>query len=186
MKKIKIAQIGIGHNHGSEKMRTVLNFPEVYKVVGVCEGDPVWIKSRGALDVYRGLPFMCEEELLNVPSLDAVMIEPDVWDLIPTAQRCIDCGLHVHVDNPAGEDRAEFEKLLSDAKRKNLVVQLAYMYRYNNAVQYAHDMAVLDLDKEKAEQTAAVIVFLASDEASFVTGADYLVDGGRTLGPRGA
>ncbi len=71
MNKIKIAQIGIGHNHGSEKMRTVLNFPEVYAVVGVCEGDPVWIKSRGALDVYCGLPFMCEEELLNVPSPDA-------------------------------------------------------------------------------------------------------------------
>ena len=35
-------------------------------------------------------------------------------------------------------------------------------------------------------EMASVIVFLASDEASFVTGADYLVDGGRTLGPRGA
>ena len=34
-------------------------------------------------------------------------------------------------------------------------------------------------------EQAAVIAFLASDEASFVTGADYLVDGGRTLGPRG-
>ena len=33
---------------------------------------------------------------------------------------------------------------------------------------------------------AAVIAFLASDEASFITGVDYLVDGGRTLGPRGA
>lgn len=40
--------------------------------------------------------------------------------------------------------------------------------------------------KSAPGEQAAVIVFLASDEASFVTGADYLVDGGRTLGPRGA
>lgn len=40
--------------------------------------------------------------------------------------------------------------------------------------------------KGKPSEIAAVIAFLASDEAAFVTGADYLVDGGRTLGPRGA
>ena len=141
MDKIKIAQIGIGHNHGSEKMRAARSFPDVFEVVGVCEADPAWMKSRGSLDVYQGLPFMSEEELLDVPGLAAVLIETDVWNLIPTAQRCIDRDLHVHIDKPAGENLAAFEKLLSDAKRKNLVVQLAYMYRYNNAVRYARDLA---------------------------------------------
>lgn len=40
--------------------------------------------------------------------------------------------------------------------------------------------------KGSPDAFAAVIAFLASGEASFITGADYLVDGGRTLGPRGA
>lgn len=40
--------------------------------------------------------------------------------------------------------------------------------------------------KGHPDEFAAVIAFLASDEASFITGAEYLVDGGRTLGPRGA
>ena len=141
MDKIKIAQIGIGHNHGSEKMRAARSFPDVFEVVGVCEADPAWMKSRGSLDVYQGLPFMSEEELLDVPGLAAVLIETDVWNLIPTAQRCIDRGLHVHIDKPAGENLAAFEKLLADARRQSLVVQLAYMYRYNNAVQYAREMA---------------------------------------------
>ena len=144
MDKIKIAQIGIGHNHGSEKMRAARSFPDVFEVVGVCEADPAWMKSRGSLDVYQGLPFMSEEKLLDVPGLAAVLVETDVWNLVPTAQRCIDRGLHVHIDKPAGENLAAFEKLLAGARSQSLVVQLAYMYRYNNAVQYAREMAASD------------------------------------------
>jgi NAD(P)-dependent dehydrogenase (short-subunit alcohol dehydrogenase family) len=39
--------------------------------------------------------------------------------------------------------------------------------------------------KGAPEEMASVIAFLASDESSFITGADHLVDGGRVLGPRG-
>jgi len=33
---------------------------------------------------------------------------------------------------------------------------------------------------------AAMVAFLASDEAAYITGTDHLVDGGRVLGPRGS
>lgn len=36
----------------------------------------------------------------------------------------------------------------------------------------------------KPEEAASLVAFLASDEASFITGADYLIDGGRVLGPK--
>ena len=101
-RRIRIAQIGIGHNHASEKMRTVRAFPELYEVVGLCEPDPAWRAARGTLDVYQGLPWLDEEALFNTPGLDAVMVETDVWHLTPVARRCIDRGLHVHMGKVGG------------------------------------------------------------------------------------
>lgn len=71
---------------------------------------------------------------------DVILVECDVWNLTKTAQMCIDAGKHVHLDKPASGKLCEFEKLLSDAKRKNLTVQLGYMYRYNYAVSKCMEM----------------------------------------------
>lgn len=136
MKKLKIGQIGIGHNHAEAKMATVRKFPEVFDVVGVAEPDPAWREKRGALPGYRDLPFLPVEELLNTPGLDALLIESDVKDLTRYARLAIDRDFPIHMDKPGGEDYGEFRDLMEEARQKNLPVQLAYMYRYNPAVRY--------------------------------------------------
>ena len=35
------------------------------------------------------------------------------------------------------------------------------------------------------EEVADLLLFLAGDDASFITGVDYTIDGGRILGPHG-
>ena len=79
---------------------------------------------------------MTEEQLLNTKGLAAVAVETDVCDLVPTAARCIAAGMHLHLDKPGGETLAPFKKLLDEAGRQGLAVQLAYMYRNNPAVQF--------------------------------------------------
>lgn len=135
MNKIKIGQIGIGHNHASEKMRAIRKFSDIFEVVGVAEEDNEWMKQRGNMDVYEGLKWMSEEELLATEGLQAILVENDVWKMTSTAQCCIDANLHIHLDKPGGEDIDEFEKLLFTAKEKKRTVQMAYMYRYNPAIQ---------------------------------------------------
>ena len=47
MSKIRIGQIGIGHNHAEGKMLSVRKFPELFEVVGYSERDPAWLEKRG-------------------------------------------------------------------------------------------------------------------------------------------
>lgn len=133
MERIKIGQIGIGHNHGEAKMLAVRKFSELFEVVGFAEENEEWIKKRGNLKGYEGLKRLTADEIIE--QSDAVLIETDVWDLTETAQKCIDAGKHIHMDKPASGTLDEYRHLLDTAKAKNLVVQLAYMYRYNPAVQ---------------------------------------------------
>ena len=132
MEKIKLGQIGIGHNHGEAKMLAARKFPDLFEIVGYAEENERWIEKRGTAKGYEGLRRMSVEEIIE--KSDAVLIESDVWDLTEYARRCVDAGKHIHMDKPAGGTTEEYKYVLDTAKRKNLVVQLGYMYRYNSAV----------------------------------------------------
>ena len=132
MNKIKIGQLGIGHNHGEAKMMAVQKFPELFEIVGYAEVNEEWIERRGTKAGYEGLLRMSVEEV--IAKSDAILVESDVWDLTHYAQMCIDAGKHIHMDKPASGTLEEFKHLLDTAKEKNLVVQMGYMYRYNPAV----------------------------------------------------
>lgn len=136
MKRIKIAQMGIGHNHGHAKMTALRRLPELFEIVGVVEPDLSWRKKRGGLDGYKDLLFITEAELFSMPDLDAVAIETDGNELLPTALRCAKRGLHLHMDKPGGQDLAGFRELVDRCQSQNLAFQLAYIYRYNPAIQF--------------------------------------------------
>jgi predicted dehydrogenase len=138
MKKIKIGQIGIGHNHGEGKMLAVQKFPELFEVIGYAEENEKWVEKRGNLPCYKDLPRLSVEEIIE--KSDAILVECDVWNLTKVAKMCVEAGKHVHIDKPASGTLAEFEELLNIAKEKNLTVQMGYMYRYNFAIQKLMDM----------------------------------------------
>jgi predicted dehydrogenase len=87
---------------------------------------------------YRDLPWMTEEQLLNTTGLQAVGVEVSSGDdrIMQITGRYIDAGLHVHLDKPDGESFNAFKKVLDEAGRRKLAVQLGYMYRNNPCVQF--------------------------------------------------
>ena len=58
MKRIKIGQIGIGHNHAEAKMLAVRKFTELFEIVGYAEENERWVEKRGSFKGYEGLPRM--------------------------------------------------------------------------------------------------------------------------------
>lgn len=131
-RKIRVGQIGVGHAHAS-KLDVYRKSPD-YEVVGIVEPDPELQNRARTQDPYRDLPWMTEEQLLNVPGLEAVLVETHVRDLLNVAERCVAAGRHIHLDKPAGESLPQFRRILEAAERQKLLVQMGYMYRYNPAV----------------------------------------------------
>jgi predicted dehydrogenase len=134
---IKVGQIGTAHAHASGKMATLRKLSRDFEVVGVVEPDPELRRECQDVSAYRGLKWISEDELLSTPGLQAVAVETAVADLVPTAARCIDAGMHIHLDKPAGESLSEFKRVMDQAAGRRLTVQMGYMFRNNRAFEFA-------------------------------------------------
>ena len=110
--RIPIGQIGTTHAHATGKLQTLLKFSDQYKLVGVVEPDPQRRKALASNKTYKNVKWVTEEQLLNTTGLRAVAVETEVNDLIATAQRCIDAGVHIHLDKPAGTTYHDFANLV--------------------------------------------------------------------------
>jgi len=131
VEKIRIGQIGVGHGHAG-KLSVYRNSPD-YEVVGIVESDPIAREAARSNKTFQDVPWMTQEQLLNVTGLQAVLVETEVRESLDVAHACIDAGKHVHLDKPAGESLLRFQELVRKAEASHLMIQMGYMYRYNPA-----------------------------------------------------
>lgn len=146
MKKIRIAQIGTGHDHAADVFATLHALSDVFEVVGYAEvpEDNVpyqWTQNnyKQKRATYQAAKKFTVDEILSMTDLDAVAVETLDLHLVKYAQMAAERGFHVHMDKAAGESAEDFEKLLSTIKRNKLVFSIGYMYRFNPMVQQAFE-----------------------------------------------
>lgn len=138
MKKIRIGQIGVCHEHAGAKMQSLRLRPDVFEIVGVVDdrGSKAARFAGDDLRAYEGLNWLTEEELFSTSGLQAVVVETANLDLVPTAIRCMERNLAIHMDKPGGDDPALFGRLLEGCKARGLVFQMGYMFRANPAIRW--------------------------------------------------
>lgn len=143
MRKIKIGQIGVCHEHAAGKITTLRGLPAVFELVGIVD-DRRSTSARFAgddLKPYEGLKWVTEEDLFQIPGLEAVTVETPNHDLVPTALRCLKRGLAIHMDKPGGTDLEIFSQLRRGYEERRLPFQMGYMFRSNPAIQLLQNIA---------------------------------------------
>jgi predicted dehydrogenase len=129
---IKVGQIGVGHAHAS-KLAVYRKSPD-YEVVGIAEPNEKLRSAERGERAFKSIPWMTVEQLLALPGLQVVLIETEIRHSLDFAETCVAAGKHIHLDKPAGASLPRFQRLLDAAAKRQLMVQVGYMYRYNPAV----------------------------------------------------
>lgn len=138
-KRVRVAVYGIDHNHCEAKIKELKSDPEEFEIVGVyCESEKAYKHRIEGHTTYDDLNiFYDKESFFALRDIDFLLVEPAVPYLLDFAKECIDRGYHIHLDKPVGFDLKKWKLTLFEAKEKNLLIQLGYMYRYNRGIEYA-------------------------------------------------
>lgn len=134
MKKIKIAQIGAGHDHAAMAISTLKLQSDIYELIGYAVVDGDEENYQANITAYEGVNKLTVGEILNYPDLDAVCIETEDRRLTEYSILAAETGLHIHMDKPGSESDADFDRLIDLVEQRDIIFQPGYMYRYNLAV----------------------------------------------------
>ena len=127
---IRCGLLGIDHAHALDVLGVVRALPE-YELVGVCEPDAAIRAAFETRPELNGTRWLERDALLHDPNVHMVAVESGVPRLLELGRAVIDAGKHLHLDKPAGTSLPKFQALLDEASRKDLLVQMGYMFRYN-------------------------------------------------------
>lgn len=124
---LRIALIGCG-SHGSTRLA-----PAVWHTAGVALSACVDVNTEAARTTAHGAAdVLTSVEALTAESYaDAAVIAVPHDELVPTTRACIEAGLHVLVEKPAGLNAAEVTEVVQAAHARDLTFMPAYCLRFN-------------------------------------------------------
>ena len=128
--KINVAQVGTRHGHAASVLITILNNPLV-NLKGLYEPN---LEIRKSLRSKKDYPwdrinFFDSEDELYREDIVAVASEGANEESLQQTFDLLKNNKHVFYDKPAGENFSLFKKCVELADKKNLRLQLGYMFR---------------------------------------------------------
>ena len=134
---LRLAMLGMWHTHADGMVTQIARYPGEFCLVGGYDRDPAVVQQRRTQWANRLPNLRCvdsPQDLLNEP-IDGVIVEGRVNENLGLARLALDAGKPVLLEKPAGDDLPAFQRLIDQAQRKHLHVQMIYLFRYMSAVQ---------------------------------------------------
>ena len=129
---IKIGVIGVGHL-GQHHARIYTELLDA-QLVGVADSD---ISRAQFIGDHLGVPaYGSLEELIRRKSPDAISVVVPTSQHYIIAKMALESGIHTLVEKPVTIRPEEAGELLDIADRKNLVLQVGHIERFNSAIRY--------------------------------------------------
>ncbi len=129
MKKLKIGLIGVGHM--GQYHLNILSNMESIEFIGMSDKNTERLEDLSekyevkGYDDFRKLAKKC----------DAVCIATPTKTHYEVAIECLDMGKHVLLEKPMTTSIKEARELVDAARKKNLILQIGHVERFNGAVQ---------------------------------------------------
>ena len=123
--KIPIAFAGGSHSHASAKALLCRDSTD-FDLLGIWEEDPALRKKYEAANI----KLLSPAEVFD-GSARVIAVEGPVRDHFPSALRALQSGKHVHVEKPPADTLKGMRQLVDLARKKNLLLQSGYMWRYH-------------------------------------------------------
>jgi predicted dehydrogenase len=133
---IRIAQYGTKHGHAAGKLAALRSSPRV-DLAGVFEPDPARRRElEQAGGPYAGVRWFDDaRQLLDDPAIVAVAAEGRNDESLEQAEQIVAAGKHIWYDKPAGASWQQWRRVVALAERRQLLVQMGYMFRYHDGFQ---------------------------------------------------
>ena len=133
---VGIGFLGATHSHAEGKLAVVRSLPEL-RLIGICESDPK------VADGFRraGLQLLSRDELLHHPEIHVIAVESPVHSHAADGLAVLEAGKHLHLEKAPADSMAGFQKVVTAARAKRLLLQVGYMWRYNPGIVQALEAA---------------------------------------------
>ena len=131
------AIIGTAHSHALGHLDAIRE-SENYRFVAAAEPDPRLLEKAHADSRWNGVRWTSVDEILGSEEIDMVCVETDPLDALPYSLACVLAGKHTKIDKPPGVNLDLLRRIYREARDREVVVQIGYVYRYNPAFRLAH------------------------------------------------